>query len=96
MPIRSALAALALIVLTVGGVPTPAVAQDSSIQQLLLELGSAALQGRAAVGERAGEHDARAGLHRQGWSDYESGAAAARRRHRRAARMANNRTRPMP
>jgi tol-pal system protein YbgF len=33
-----ATAALALIVLTVGGVPSPAVAQDSNIQQLLLEL----------------------------------------------------------
>ena len=37
-PIRCALAVIALIVLTVGGVPAPVAAQDSNIQQLLLEL----------------------------------------------------------
>ena len=37
-PIRCALAVVALIVLTVGGVPAPVAAQDSNIQQLLLEL----------------------------------------------------------
>ncbi len=37
-PIRCALAVVALIVLMVGGVPAPVAAQDSNIQQLLLEL----------------------------------------------------------
>ena len=37
-PIRCALAVVALIVLTVGGFPAPVAAQDSNIQQLLLEL----------------------------------------------------------
>ena len=37
-PIHRALAVVALIVLTVGGVPAPVAAQDSNIQQLLLEL----------------------------------------------------------
>jgi len=37
-PIYRALAVVALIVLTVGGVPAPVAAQDSNIQQLLLEL----------------------------------------------------------
>ncbi len=37
-PIRCALAATALIVLTIGGVPAPVAAQDSNVQQLLLEL----------------------------------------------------------
>ncbi len=37
-PIRWALAVTALIVLTVGGVPAPVAAQESNVQQLLLEL----------------------------------------------------------